>query len=268
METSSQMSADFQSPLYFEIHSGIQLRDRSLLQQAFTHRSYLNEIEDERVRDNERLEFLGDAVLSFIVSQYLFDLFPDYTEGDLTRLRSMLVRRETLARVAEQYMLGESLLLGRGEEESGGRNRAATLCAVFEAVVGAIFQDQGIDATSEFVFKVLEDEIKATTANDVVKDPKSRLQEYVQSTFGVTPRYKTFSSVGPDHAKLFVIAVTIAKRPVGLGQGYSKQEAAQGAAAMALHRLDCAAPEYIPDRLLEERYPLAPMEEIRALAVD
>ncbi|MCB9137650.1 MAG: ribonuclease III [Caldilineaceae bacterium] len=258
------MFDDFQAPLYFERYANIFVQDRDLLRRAFTHRSYLNEAEDAALRDNERLEFLGDAVLGFIVSEYLFDSFSDYDEGELTRLRSMAVRRDTLARVADSLLLGESLLLGKGEEESGGRNRQATLCAVCEAVIGAVFLDQGIDVTQRFILKALDNEIAQAGEIALIKDSKSHLQEYVQSVFNVTPRYKTLSSTGPDHAKSFVLAVTIAKLPVGVGQGHSKQEAAKAAAAMALDRLGRVSPEYLPDELLEKAYPVVSIDEVMA----
>ena len=261
------MFSDFAEPIYFELQTGIHLEDRELLAQAFTHRSFLNEVEDDTLVDNERLEFLGDAVLGFVVSEILFQNFPGQSEGELTRMRSVMVRRETLARVAERYLLGDSLRLGKGEEESGGRRRPATLCAVLEAVIGAVFVDLGIDSARDFVVQLLDDEIKFVTSNAVDKDPKSRLQEYVQSRFGLTPRYRTVDSSGPDHAKLFVQSVNIAKRRVGIGQGLSKQEAAQVAAAFALFRLGQAAPEYVADALLEEQYELSPIEEIWALTL-
>jgi ribonuclease-3 len=260
------MQTDFSQPIFLEEQLGVYVEDRALLAQAFTHRSVLNEVEDSSLVDNERLEFLGDAVLELIVSETLFAQFPNESEGELTRLRSLLVRRETLANVAEQYHLGHSLRLGKGEEESGGRRRPATLCAVFEAVMGALFVDQGIERTRTVVLTLLADELRKLSATANTKDPKSRLQEYVQSTFGVTPRYKTVSSSGPDHAKLFVQTVNIAKRPVGVGQGLSKQEAAQAAAAQALLRLQEPAPEYVADKTLEASYELAPMAEIWALA--
>ncbi len=261
------MQPDFSEPIYLEQQLGVRVQDRKLLAQAFTHRSVLNEVADDSVVDNERLEFLGDAVLELVVSEYLYENFPTHSEGELTRLRSILVRRETLANVAQKFQLGELLRLGKGEGESGGRQRSATLCAVFEAVIGAIFVDQGMETSRSLVLELLDADIQQLTSNSTTKDPKSRLQEYVQSTFGETPRYKTVSSSGPDHAKRFVQTVNVAKKPVGVGQGLSKQEAAQAAASLALVRLDQQAPEYVPDEPLEESFTLPPVAEIWALAL-
>ena len=234
-----------------------------MLEQAFVHRSYLNEApEGTELADNERLEFLGDSVVSFVTSERLYARYPQHQEGELTRLRSSLVRRETLSRVAMKLKLGDYLQLGKGEEESGGRLRPATLCAVFEAVVGAIYLDQGIDKVREFILNVLVSELDNYDTLDVVKDAKSRLQEFAQNTFSNTPRYKTYSSTGPDHAKYFTQVVTIKRKAIGAGEGFSKQEADQLAAAMALFRLGEPAPEYVHNEELEQRFELFLMEDI------
>jgi ribonuclease-3 len=236
----------------FEERTGVRFRDRTLLQRAFIHRSFVNENGvEEGLSDNERLEFLGDALLSYVVSEELFRRYPEYQEGSLTSIRSALVRRETLARLAMHLSLGEYLLLGHGEEESGGRERPATLCAVFEALVGAMYMDQGIDMVRSFVLPLMLAELERVQHQALEKDPKSRLQEFVQSTFGVTPRYRTAESTGPDHAKTFVMKVTIGDKIRGVGAGHSKQEATQQAAAMALYRLGQYAPEYTPNQELE-----------------
>lgn len=230
---------------------------KELLQRAFVHRSYLNEVEEGvELADNERLEFLGDSVLSLIVSEMLFARFPDRQEGELTTLRAALVRRETLARFAQRLALGEFLMLGHGEEESGGRTRPATLCATFEALLGAIYIDQGVDAVRAFAMPMLRTELDKVHRQALEKDAKSRLQEWAQSTFGRTPRYKTIASDGPDHDKTFTIQVSLDKIPCGVGQGRSKQEAAQLAAAHALARMDQDAPEYVPNPDLEVLWPL------------
>jgi ribonuclease III len=235
----------------------LSFQDPRLLQRAFIHRSYLNEVtEVNDLKDNERLEFLGDAILSFIVSEELFEKYPDYPEGPLTNLRAALVRRETLARLAEQATLGAFLWLGHGEEESGGRDRPATLCAVFEALVGAVYVDQGIDAARNFVLPIMRKELNRIEEYALEKDPKSRLQEWVQSNKGLTPRYKEVEKYGPDHAKTFIMQVLIAGEIYGVAQGRSKQEATQSAAAMALHQLDLPAPEYVPDPPLAARFGL------------
>ncbi len=232
-------------------------RNRRLLEQAFIHRSYLNEAEeDSSLADNERLEFLGDSVLGMIVSELLYRRFPDQQEGDLTGIRSALVRQETLSLFAERLHMGDFLRLGRGEESSGGRTRPVTLCATFEAVVGAIYLDRGMRATEAFLLPLVESELRHIKASNLSKDAKSRLQEWAQSTTGATPRYKAVRTLGPDHAKVFIMQVSISGVACGIGQGRSKQAAAQGAAAMALSRLKQNAPEYEPNTELEAEWPL------------
>lgn len=239
-----------------ETELNICFRDPSLLECAFIHRSYLNELLDDHAElvDNERLEFLGDTVLSYLVSERLYVLFPEQQEGGLTNLRSALVRRETLARLAMELHLGTYLKLGHGEEESGGRTRPATLCAVFEALIGAIYLDQGTDATKAVIFRLLSHDIDRLLATTHTKDPKSRLQEYIQAHEGMTPRYRVADALGPDHAKHFVMLVQVNGRPRGVGEGRSKQEAAQQAAAMALHLAGLEASEYAPNHELEGQY--------------
>jgi ribonuclease-3 len=249
------MTPSFDEPTYFEQQTGVVFTDRALLREAFTHRSYLNEV-DADLNHNERLEFLGDAVLELITSLRLYALFPDSSEGDLTRLRSMPVRRETLARVAETLHLGEYLLLGRGEEETGGRKRPATLCAVYEALAGAIYLDQGMEVTTDFVLSTLKEDLEFITQVSTKLDAKSRLQEYAQETFGLTPRYKTVRTTGPDHDRVFVVVVSVGKIRLGIGRGKSKRTAAQQAAAMALHRLGHFVREYDFEESLASEYEL------------
>ena len=239
---------------------GVRFNDRALLQRAFVHRSYLHEADEEtELQDNQRLEFLGDAVLSFIVSELLFRRYPERREGDLTNLRSALVKRETLSRFSKELRLGDYLLLGRGEEENGGRGRHTTLCDTYEAFIGALFLDQGTAALRKFVEPRLMAEIDRVAQHALTKDPKSRLQEWLQAAKGQTPRYKTVHTEGPDHARLFTRQVTIGKQPIGVGQGQSKQEAEQAAAAMALFRLGQTSPGY-EDSGLAEEYELASVE--------
>lgn len=238
----------------------IRFANRALLQQAFVHRSYLHEAgEENNLLDNQRLEFLGDAVLSFVTSELLFKLYPEHREGELTNLRSALVKRETLARFARELQLGDYLLLGRGEEESGGRNRHTTLCDTYEALLGALYLDQGITTVRKFLVTRLIAENERVAHLAIAKDPKSRLQEWVQAAMGHTPRYRTVHTEGPDHARLFIRQVTIGKQPYGVGQGQTKQEAEQAAAAMALFRFGQAAPGY-EDTGLARQYQLAPAQ--------
>jgi len=250
--------------------TGMRFGNPSLLERAFVHRSYVNEYltdgeEDPTPADNERLEFLGDSVLGMIVSEMLFTRFPFRQEGDLTTLRAALVRRETLARFAVALSLGDFLMLGNGEEESGGRSRPATLCATYEALLGALYVDQGLEAVRAFVIPMVEAELVKIEHSALEKDPKSRIQEWVQDTFGRTPRYKTVASEGPDHDKLFTIQVSAGGIACGVGRGRSKQEAAQLAAAHALHRLGLPTPEYVPDPELEALWPLPDVAELEGV---
>ncbi|NLF77635.1 MAG: ribonuclease III [Chloroflexi bacterium] len=217
---------------------GLQFHDLSLLQRALTHRSYLNEHPEHSLEDNERLEFLGDAVLDFIAGSWLYDRFPEMDEGRLTRLRAGLVRTEALAQFSEQLRLGEALLLGRGEAESGGRRRFKNLAGVFEALVGAIYMDQGMDAAQRFVEPLFTPALEDILSRAADKDAKSLLQEWSQSKLGETPLYRTVSTQGPDHAKEFTVAVIVGTTVCGHGTGHSKQIAAQIAAQQALEAIE------------------------------
>lgn len=228
----------------------------ALLHQAFVHRSYLNEqiINDATLEDNERLEFLGDSVLGFLVSDLLYRRYPAAREGELTHMRTLLVRRETLAALARRLNIGALLLLGVGEEESGGRERPATLCACFEALVGALFLDQGIGRVRDFLLPLVDELLQPMRDSMMPKDPKSRLQEWAQRTLSTTPRYRVVDHSGPDHLKTFIIVVTLKNEPMGVGKGHSKQDASQAAAASALMRMGEDAPEYLPEPGIEARY--------------
>ncbi|MBV7337898.1 ribonuclease III [Chloroflexi bacterium TSY] len=245
----------------FEKIIGQTFQDRKLLQQAFVHRSYINEAEGElEISDNERLEFLGDSVLGFVVSELLYQRYPGYQEGNLTSVRSALVRQETLSALATKLQMGDFLWLGRGEESSNGRTRPVTLCATFEAVVGALYLDRGMEGVSNFLLPLMNEELSRIQRNNLAKDAKSRLQEWAQSNLGATPRYKKIADEGPDHAKIFTMRVSISSTEYGVGRGRSKQSAAQNAAAMALYRLDLDAPEYEADEELEALWPLPKLD--------
>ncbi len=254
------MESKFYSLIELQDAVGLRFNDFTLVQRAFVHRSYLHEAgDDSDLQDNQRLEFLGDAVLSFIVSELLFRLYPERREGELTNLRSALVKRESLSRFAKELCLGEYLMLGRGEEENGGRARHTTLCDTYEAFIGALYLDQGITGLRGFLESRLLTEIERVANFALAKDPKSRLQEWVQAAMGQTPRYRTVHTEGPDHARKFIRQVTIDKQPYGVGEGQSKQEAEQAAAAMALARLGQTSPGYVDSGLAEE-YDLATVE--------
>jgi ribonuclease-3 len=228
----------------FGSDAGLSFRDNSLLRTALTHRSFLNEHPELDWEDNERLEYLGDAVLDFLLADYLFRKLPTASEGELTAMRAALVRRETLARFAAELGVGFALLLGYGEAETGGRERPATLCAAYEALVGALYLDRGLGAVCEFVMPRVEQEFGYARAQSTGKDPKSRLQELVQGSIGLTPRYRTVSAEGPDHAKVFTVQVSVGETICGEGRGSNKQAAAQRAAADALVH----AEEWLPPR--------------------
>lgn len=215
----------------------LRFTDLSLLQRALTHRSYINEHPEDAVEDNERLEFLGDAVLDFITGEWLYNRFPEMKEGRLTRLRAALVRTETLAEMGAACSIGGAIRLGKGEEESGGRERQANLCCAFEALVGAIYLDQGLDAVRDFVLPMFEPALETVINNASDKDAKSMLQEWSQARLSLTPTYRTVKAVGPDHDKEFTVEVVIGSDVYGRGVGRSKQAAAQKAAHKALQRI-------------------------------
>jgi len=214
---------------------GVEFNDPNLLTLALTHRSYLNE-HPEATEDNERLEFLGDAVLDFVVGSYLFRRFPQYQEGDLTALRAALVRAETLAQFSKQLGIDQHLRLGYGESESGGREKVPTLCASFEAVIGAIYLDQGIDSAIPLIERLAEPMLKTIREQQLHKDAKSEFQVWAQAEFGITPRYEVVGEDGPDHAKEFTVQAIVGSTAWGTGKGRSKRRAAQMAASEALTR--------------------------------
>ena len=216
---------------------GMKFSNPLLLREALTHRSYLNEI-DQAWPSNERLEFLGDAVLGMISTDYLFRRFPDLGEGELTNLRSALVRTETLARFAQSIRLGRYLFLGRGEEMSSGRRRPGGLACAFEALLGAIYLDQGFDSVRKFALGFLEPELTAVLEGRLHKNAKSVLQELVQARMQQTPAYFLVEEAGPDHAKAFTVEVRVGNRVLGRGQDRSKRGAEQAAAERALENLN------------------------------
>ncbi len=216
---------------------GYRFRDPALLRRALTHPSYVNEHPEEAARDNQRLEFLGDAVIDFLAAAWVYRCYADFDEGRMTRLRAALVRTETLAHLARQLGIGEALRLGHGEEEAGGRRRHANLCDAFEAVVGAIYLDAGMDAARAVVEPLFGPVAEATLAEAADQDAKSRLQEWSQAELKVTPRYRIVAARGPDHARTFVAEALLDDKVVGHGTGPSKQAAEQAAAEAACDSL-------------------------------
>jgi ribonuclease-3 len=214
-------------------------KNKALLNQALTHRSWVNEHPEVKRGTNERLEFLGDAILEYIVSEALYNKFPDKEEGFLTALRANLVNTANLAGVAKELNLGSRLFLSKGEEETGGRENGSLLADTVEAVIGAVFLDQGIETAKNFIneniLSKLGDMIKKP-----LKDSKSRLQEYIQSKGLPAPKYIVIAESGPDHAKEFVVDVLANGDSLAQGKGKSKSEAEQNAAAKALSSLKSA----------------------------
>lgn len=211
--------------------------NQKLQQQAFIHRSYLNEAKEE-LESNERLEFLGDSILSFVVSEHLYKTYPQFDEGILTNLRSLVVNTKSLAKTARELNFGDHLMLSRGEEDSKGRENESILANTFEAVIGSLFLDQGIDAVKAFLNEVLIPDIAVYVEKKVFKDPKSLLQEYVQSKKQQSPVYKVLHEEGPAHAKKFTIGVFIENNLMGEGIGKSKQEGEEHAAEQALEKIN------------------------------
>jgi len=225
-----------ESPRQLAERINLPFNDNLLLGRALTHRSYLNE-HPEAIEDNERLEFLGDAILDFVVGAWLYNRYPEMPEGDLTRMRSALVHTEQLAVFATQISLGDALRLGKGESQAGGRRRPALLCDAFEALVGALYLDSGIDAVWKFISPMLEDSADDILINHKTEDPKSLFQEWAQAQGFSTPEYVTRRASGPDHSKVFEVDVLVDGRVYGSGSGHGKQAATKTAAHDALKRL-------------------------------
>lgn len=220
----------------FEKIIGFTFKDKALLKQAFTHRSYLNENRSLTLSHNERLEFLGDAVLELSVTRYLYDQFPTKPEGDLTALRSALVNAITLSEVATNIQVNDFLLLSKGEAKDTGRARQYILANTFEAIIGAIYMDQGFEMANEFISKfvlTLTDEI---IRNGTWIDAKSSFQEKAQERAGITPSYKKLKDTGPDHDKHFTVGVYLDEVLIAEGTGKSKQDAEQEAARKGLEK--------------------------------
>ena len=225
-----------ESPAGLARRLGLSFTNLSFLTRALTHRSFINE-NPTAVEDNERLEFLGDAVLDFVVGAWVYHHCPEMPEGDLTRMRSALVRNEQLAEFARGMDLGRGMRMGRGESASGGRDRDGLLGSAFEAVVGAIYLDAGLEAVEKFMAPLLDSVRERVMMRSEIYDPKSRFQEWAQSEKLGTPKYVTISASGPDHAKVFEVEDRIKDQTYGRGKGPSKQIAARVAAQTALETL-------------------------------
>lgn len=213
----------------------LEFKNKDLLTLAFVHKSFINEHTEEK-EYNERLEFLGDAVLELSVTQFLYQNYPDQPEGQLTSWRSALVKGKNLAKVSKNLELGQFLLLSRGEDLSGGREKEYILANTCEALIGAIFLDQGFETANKFILKHIVAMLDEIIAKGLNVDAKSRVQELCQDKFNVTPTYELISEDGPDHDKKFVMGIYFGKRLAGEGEGPSKQEAEQAAARNALEK--------------------------------
>jgi len=216
---------------------GVQFDDILLLTRSLTHRSYLNEHPDA-LEDNERLEFLGDAVLDFLVGEWLYNRFPEMEEGDLTQMRSAFVQTNQLAEFAKKIRLENVVRLGRGEVKSGGKLRKTLLCDMFEAFIGAMLLDQGIGTVKDFVYPLLEESVDDIIEQHKNEDPKSRLQEWAQAHGYYPPKYRTIRVSGPDHSKVFEVEAWINDNVVGVGKANSKQAAEKIAARTMLESIE------------------------------
>ena len=218
----------------FEQKNKVSFKNKDLLKQAFIHRSYLNENRDIGIGHNERLEFLGDAVLELVVTDYLYNKYKDKSEGDLTSYRSALVNANTLSSVATEIGINDLLFLSKGEAKDKGRARQVILADTFEAVIGAIYMDQGYEGAKNFIAQNLFGLIDDIVSGGLWMDAKSRFQEKAQDRMGATPAYKTMKEEGPDHDKQFTVGVFVGVELIAEGSGKSKQEAEQEAAKKAL----------------------------------
>lgn len=225
------MSQEFST---FEKRIGHTFKDRRLIETAFTHRSYLNENRAPGREHNERLEFLGDAVLELVVTEFLFAKYPDKTEGDLTAYRAALVNTASISDASQKLDMNGLLLLSRGESRDTGRARSIILANAFEALIGALYLDAGYDVARGFIAEHILYKTDEVVEKRLWQDPKSRFQEIAQDKAGITPTYELVSQAGPDHDKRFMIAVYLGGTRVATGEGRSKQEAEQAAAEQAL----------------------------------
>ena len=217
----------------FENKIGYSFKDKTLLELALTHSSYANE--NRLKKNNERFEFLGDSVLGFVTAEYLFSEYKNRPEGEMTKLRAAVVCEKSLFKFADQIELGKYIMLGKGEEQTGGRNRPSVVSDAFEAVVAAIYLDGGMDAAKEYILKFIKDAVKKEVG---FKDNKSLLQEKIQRDKNNVLVYEEVGEEGPDHDKTFVFQVKLNGEVVGLGKGKSKKEAEQNAAGIALEKID------------------------------
>ena len=224
--------------LEFEKKIKTDFNNKNLLKQALIHRSYINEHPKSKIGNNERLEFLGDAVLELIITKLLYKKFPNKSEGDLTCLRASLVNTKSLARISVKLKVNEYLYLSKGEAKSINRQKDAILADVFEAIIGAIYLDKGIKEAEKFIKQYLWPQLAMILKLQLYLDPKSHLQEITQEKFKITPHYKIMEEKGPDHSKKFISGIFLKNKLIATGQGKSKQEAEVSAAKGALKKIE------------------------------
>jgi ribonuclease-3 len=217
---------------------GVTFKNPRLLKTALTHRSYLNEHRGMNLKNNERFEFLGDAVLELIISSELFKKYPKKPEGELTAIRSAVVRTESLAQESRLLGIGENILMSRGEEESGGKDKDFILANTYEALLGAIYLDQGLDVCREFVRRTALKKVNRVVDQELFIDPKTRVQELIQAKYKVTPTYTLIKEQGPDHDKTFTVGLKVGRKVMSKGTGVSKQKAEEDAARKCIEKLE------------------------------
>lgn len=217
---------------------GVEFKNKKLLKTAFTHRSYLNENRGKGLENNERLEFLGDAVLELIISSFLFTNYPDKAEGDLTSIRAAIVRTESLAEESKKLDLGQHLKMSKGEEDSGGKEKEYLLANLYEATLGAIYLEHGYKVCEDFVGRTLLKKVDKIVSQKLFIDPKTKIQELMQSKFKITPTYEIIEENGPDHDKMFTVALLKGEQQLSVGHGHSKQKAEEDAAKNAIEKIE------------------------------
>lgn len=215
----------------------VKFKDKNLLRRALTHRSFVNE-SGSTITDNERLEYLGDSVLGLVVNEYLFRVFEEYREGELAKIKSAVVSEATLAKLARSIDLGQFIIMGKGEEHSGGRERSSILANTVEAIIGALYIDSGLKTSRKFILSLLRDEIDRVNNLSYLRDPKTALQEYVQKKYKERPVYRVIEERGPDHQKEFTVSLVVNGRELVTGEGPSKRKAEMNAARATLKKIE------------------------------
>lgn len=216
----------------------VKFKEKALLNNSLIHRSYVNESGNGKINDNERLEYLGDSVLGLVINEYIYNRYYDYPEGDLAKIKSAVVSETTLAKISREINLGSFLIMGKGEEQSGGRDRTSILANSFEALIGAVYLDSGLKSSRKFVLSFLRKEIERIDNMSYLRDPKTTLQEYVQKKYKERPVYEVVEEKGPDHRKEFIVKLIINGKEAAIGTGSSKRKAEMNAAESVLKSIN------------------------------